>query len=76
MEGNSIKRNGGVPARVGKNFNKEIIEIQDKRLRNGKSKDRVSFEKLSNLVVRHKYWKEVKEHIIQADEEEVNEHGI
>ena len=45
MEQNKIKRNGGVQSRMGKRFYKEVELIKDKRLRNGKSKERVSTEK-------------------------------
>ena len=49
--------------------------IKDKRLRNGKSKDRVSTEKITNLIVRHSSWEQISNKIIEADEEEVNKFG-
>ena len=69
------KRNGGVQSRMGERFYKEIERIKDKRLRNGKSKERVSTEKITNLIVRHSSWSEIADKIIEADEKEVNEHG-
>ena len=74
MSGKS-KANGGVPSRMGVRFYKEIELIKDKRLRNGKSKDRISTEKVTNLIVRHTSWPEIAQKIIEADEEEVNEYG-
>jgi hypothetical protein len=70
------KKNGGLPARIGVRFFKEIESIKDKRLKNGKSKDRVSTEKISNLIVRHKNWLELKNDIINAGQEEVEKHGL
>ncbi len=75
MEQNKIKRNGGVQSRMGERFYKEVELIKDKRLRNGKSKERVSTEKITNLIVRHKLWPEIAEEIIEANEEEVKEYG-
>ena len=74
MEG-KIKKNGGVQSRMGERFYKEVELIKDKRLRNGKSKERVSTEKITNLIVRHKLWPEIAEEIIEANEEEVKEYG-
>ena len=67
--------NGGVSSRVGEKFYKEITLIIDKRLLNGKSKDRVAVEKITNLIIRHNLWKEIAKKIIEADEEEVNKFG-
>ncbi len=70
-----IKRNGGVTSRMGARFHKEIELIKDKRLRNGKSRDRVATEKITNLIVRHNSWPDIAKGIIEADEKEVNEYG-
>ncbi len=69
------KRNGGVQSRMGERFYKEVERIKDKRLRNGKSKERISTEKITNLIVRHSSWLEIADKIIEADEKEVNEYG-
>ena len=74
MEG-QVKKNGGVSSRIGVRFYKEVEAIKDKRLRNGKSKDRVATEKVTNLIVRHKLWPEIAKEIIEADEEEVKRYG-
>ena len=70
------KKCGGVPSRIGEKFHLEVEKIKDARLRNGKSKDRVSTEKLTNLVTRHNLWPEILTSLIDASEEEVNEFGI
>ena len=74
MEGKT-ERNGGVQSRMGIRFYKEIELIKDKRLRNGKSKERVATEKITNLIVRHKLWPEIAREIIEANEDEVKKYG-
>lgn len=68
-------KNGGVPSRIGIRLYNEVEDIKDKRLRNGKSKERVATEKITNLITRHKLWPEIKQEIIDADEEEVTKYG-
>jgi len=68
--------NGGIPARIGRKFSEELEKIKDARLRNGKSKERVSTEKISNLIVRHNYWNEISKDVILANNEEIEEHGL
>ncbi len=75
MDPGKVKNNGGIPSRMGARFHKEIELIKDKRLRNGKSKDRVSTEKITNLIVRHTSWPKISNEIIEADDEEVNKFG-
>ena len=70
-----IKKNGGIMSRIGERFYKEIERIKDARLKNGKSKDRVATEKITNLIVRHKLWPDIANEIIEADEKEVNKYG-
>ncbi len=62
-------------ARLGTNFFNKVEKIKDARLRNGKSKDRISTEKVTNLIIKHKFWNEVEKDIINATPEEVEEHG-
>ena len=63
-------------ARLGTNFFNKVEKIKDARLRNGKSKDRISTEKVTNLIVKHKKaWDVIEKDIINATEEEVEEHG-
>lgn len=68
--------NGGRHSRIGDNFYKKVEAIIDTRLKNGKSKDRVSIEKITNLIVRHKAWDEIEKEIINATEEEVEKYGL
>lgn len=70
-----LSKNGRKSSKIGEKFYKAIEEIKDKRLLNGKSKDRISTEKITNLIVRHKYWKELSNDIINIDEEEVERYG-
>lgn len=72
---NKTKKTGGVPSRMGERFYKEVELIKDKRLRNGKSKDRLATEKITNLIVRHSSWPDIAKKIIEADEEEIKEYG-
>ena len=69
------KKKGGVQSRIGERFYEEVERIKNKRLKNGKSKDRVATEKITNLIVRHKLWPEIAKEIIEIDEEEVNRYG-
>ena len=72
---NKIKKIGGVMSRIGERFYKEVESIKDKRLLNGKSKERTATEKVTNLIVRHKLWPDIAKEIIEADEEEVKRYG-
>ena len=73
---NKKAKNGGVQSRLGHRFCNELEKIKDAKLRNGTAKDRISTEKISNLIVRHNNWEEIKKHIIEADEREVREFGL
>ena len=70
-----IKRTGGVPSRMGKRFSEEVEKIIDKKLLNGTAKERVSIEKITNLIIRHSSWPDIANKIIKADEEEVKRYG-
>lgn len=68
--------NGAIQSRLGRKFHEEIEKIKDARLRSGKSKDRPSTEKITNMVVRHKdSWGDIAKDIIEASEEELNKYG-
>ena len=69
------KKNGGVQCRIGTNFYKAIEEIKDLRLRNGKSKDRVSSEKITNMIIRHADWKNIFNDMVNCPEESINIYG-
>ena len=70
-------RNGkyGVQSRVGNRFHKEIEDIKDKRLRNGKSSDRESIVNVTNAIIRHKHWEKIKIDLIELEEEELKNLG-
>lgn len=63
-------------ARLGSNFFKKIEDIKDARLKSGKDKERISTEKVTNLIVKHKKsWNDIEKDIINATQEEVEKHG-
>lgn len=79
-----IKENGGKMTRIGSKFHKQLEEIQQAKLKNGTgidptTKKIVSIEKITNLITRHKYWKDleegIKQDLIKASQEEVKRYG-
>ncbi len=60
---------------MGKRFSEEVEKIIDKKLLNGTAKERVSIEKITNLIIRHSSWPDIANKIIKADEEEVKRYG-
>lgn len=70
------KRNGGLSSRLGKKFHEAIEKIKDAKLRNGTVKERLSTEKITNLITSHNSWEEISKHIIEAKEEEVRQYGL
>lgn len=66
---------GGKQARVGSKFFEAIENIKDKKLLNGTTKERMSTERISNMIAKHKLWPTISEHIIIASEEEIDKHG-
>lgn len=70
------KSNGGFPCRIGKRFHEAVENIKDKKLRNGTSKERLSTEKITNLMTRHNDWKKIVQHLVEAKEEEVAMYGL
>ena len=67
------KNKYGVQQRVGHRFDEELEEIKVARIENKKSKEKVSTAKISNLIVRHKNFKKIKEDIIELEEGELDE---
>lgn len=63
------KNKYGVQQRVGHGFDKECEDIKVARLNNKKSKEKISTAKISNLIVRHKNFKEIKKDLIEIEEE-------
>lgn len=74
--GNNKKQNGGKPARIGLRFDKEIEDIKVERINKRIDKEKISTEKISNLIVRNKLWPEIKKAIVTATKEEVEEYGL
>lgn len=62
-------------SKVGENFHKEVELIKDRRLRNGKSRDRISTEKLTNMIIRHDGWQEIFNDLCNEDEERILRYG-
>jgi len=69
------KKYGGIPSRIGEKFYKATERIIDKKLLNGTAKERVSKEKITNLIVRCDIWPEIEKKIKEAREEEVKKYG-
>lgn len=67
---------GGVQSRMGAQFYSEVEKIKDAKLRNGSARVRVSTEKITNLIIRHKNWAEIFRHVIDSSEEEVDHYGL
>jgi hypothetical protein len=63
----------GVQQRVGERFVEEVDDIKIERIKNKKSKEKPSTKTISNLIVRHKNFKKIKEDIIYLEEEKLNE---
>ena len=62
---------------MGIKFHAEIEKIKDQRLKNGRDKERISTERVTNLIVRHKEgWDIIANDIINADEKEVKRYGL
>jgi hypothetical protein len=66
---------GGKQCRIGIRFFENIEEIKNNRLKNGKSKDRVSSEKITNMIIRHLSWKDIFQDIVNCSDEEINQYG-
>ena len=62
-----------VTARIGENFSKEIEEIKDERLARGIDKKRKSTRRLTDIMVKHKDFKKIKEDTINLKLEVKNE---
>lgn len=63
---------GGVPARLGKKFHKEIEDIKKARLLNNNSDKLLSTEKITDVIVRHKLWSQISKDMIEEPEETFN----
>lgn len=63
----------GKMARIGIRFHGEVKDINKKRILKGKSEDKISIEKISNLIVKHKDFNQIKKEIIELDEEVIEE---
>lgn len=74
--GKKGKKSGGKLSRMGYKFYEAVENIKNARLINGRSKERTSTEKITNLIVRHKLWKQISGDIMIVEEEEVNNYGI
>lgn len=54
-------------ARIGEDFSNELESIKDERLELKIDKKRKSTKRLTNLIVKHKNWKKIKENLIQVN---------
>jgi hypothetical protein len=67
--------NGGRQVRVGIKFHEFMEKIQLQRIVEGTSKDKVSMEKITNMIIKHNFWKAIYQDIVHAKEEEINNYG-
>lgn len=72
----SRTKNGGISSRMGENFYEQIEKIKDGRLKNGKSKDRISTVRITNMIIRHKLWANISGDIVNADQKEIDQFGV
>lgn len=50
--------------RIGEDFNNEIEEIKNIRLERGMDKKKKSTRRLTNLIIKHRGWKKIREDTI------------
>lgn len=62
-----------VTARIGENFSRELEEIKKERVDRGIDKKKKSTRRLTNLMVKHKHFKKIKEDTIEINLEDTNE---
>ena len=62
-----IKDSENVTARIGEDFSREIELIKEERLSRRIDKKRKSTRKLTNLIVKHRDWKKIKEDTIEVN---------
>lgn len=68
-------KNGGIMARIGKEFRSEILDIKKIWKKNGRKVDKAGIAKITNLITHHNLWNTIKNDIITAKEEEVQKYG-
>lgn len=56
-----------ITARIGKDFNEELLNIIDERKIKGLDKTKKSIRFLTNLLVKHDLWKKIKKDIINFE---------
>jgi len=56
-----------VTARMGEDFSRELEDVKDERLKRGIDKKRKSTRRLTNLIVKHRDWKTIKEDTIEVN---------
>lgn len=63
----------GMLNRIGVDFNNEIEEIKEERLKLGIDKIKKSTRKLTNLIIKHRDWEYIKEDLIKLNLDNKNE---
>lgn len=56
-----------ITARIGEDFSKELEEIKDERISQGIDKKRKSTRRLTNLIVKHRDFKKIREDTIKIN---------
>lgn len=58
---------GSHTARIGENFNKELDLIRDKRKEKRLDKKRISTHQLTNIIIKHDRWEEIKKDMMKVN---------
>lgn len=61
--------------RVDKRFNDEIEDIKKERLKRLKDTNKTSSRKITSMIPKHKFWKRIKEEIIELPKSKFNKKG-
>lgn len=59
--------------RIGRHLKDELEKIRLERLNNGYDSARISMRVMTNLIVKHKYWPQIREEMIELDLGGLNE---
>lgn len=65
--------NGNVTTRIHPDFKEELLEIKKERIENGMDKKKKSDRVITKLIIKHNSWEDIKEDIIEAENEKFEE---
>ena len=70
IENKQVNYNSNKLIRVSNNFDKEITNVQNKRIEIGMDETFVSKPKITDLIIKHNHWFKLKDDIINFNFEE------